>query len=155
MVLIRFGVERPSRGKESVGRQTSRSNERRSMGIQSDLHIVTSIEGTIGGGLAHELDFDGLVQVHLTLKSSIGVLGLYESSVLNVNRNVTPIKGGTYAVTDNLGIVHNTDVGDYELFMYSFATSTGASQAPTSTNPTPDGALTNPSAMSNTDLSTK
>ncbi len=33
------------------------------------------------------------------------------------------VKVSTYSVTDSLGIVHNSDIGDYELFMYSFATS--------------------------------
>ena len=39
------------------------------------------------------------------------------------------VKVSTFSVTDTLGIVHNSDIGDYELFMYSFATS--------SSDPTP------------------
>ena len=31
------------------------------------------------------------------------------------------VKVSTYAVTDSFGIVHNSDLGNYELFMYSFA----------------------------------
>ena len=31
------------------------------------------------------------------------------------------VKVSTYAVTDSFGIVHNSDIGNYELFMYSFA----------------------------------
>ena len=34
------------------------------------------------------------------------------------------VKVSTYAVTDSFGIVHNSDVGNYELFMYSFAATT-------------------------------
>ncbi len=31
------------------------------------------------------------------------------------------VKVSTYAVTDSFGILHNSDLGNYELFMYSFA----------------------------------
>ena len=40
------------------------------------------------------------------------------------------VKVSTYAVTDSFGIVHNSDLGNYELFMYSFAaTPSGAASS--------------------------
>ncbi len=48
------------------------------------------------------------------------------------------VKVSTYSVTDSFGILHNSDVGDYDLFMYSFAaTAPGA----TPSDPTSSGAM--------------
>ncbi len=43
------------------------------------------------------------------------------------------LKVSTYSVTDSFGILHNSEVGDYELFMYSFA-ATPSGTTPTGTN---------------------
>ena len=39
------------------------------------------------------------------------------------------VKVSTYAVTDSFGILHNSDLGDYELFMYSFAATASGGHA--------------------------
>ncbi len=41
------------------------------------------------------------------------------------------VKVSTYAVTDSFGIVHNSDLGSYELFMYSFAATPSGATAST------------------------
>ncbi len=47
------------------------------------------------------------------------------------------VKVSTYSVTDSFGILHNSEVGNYELFMYSFAATHPAPRLPARQHLTP------------------